>query len=86
MISNRADSWRIFRLANGWGAMVFRPDCEEPAVIKRVAPQGADDGQTNLIDQIADLLYTQEGEAPQAVLRSCDRHSKDLEGPEEVVT
>jgi len=62
---------------------VFDPNHEEPWINKRVGPLGADDGQTNFIDQIADLLYTQEGEAPQAVLRSCARNRSRLEGPQE---
>ena len=73
--------WRIFRLSNGWGAAAFDPSCEELYVDIRVAPQGADDGQTIPTSSIADHLFSQEGEAPQAVLRACERHTSDLKGP-----
>jgi len=78
-----ADGWRIFRLANGWGAMVFDPYAEEPFVGLRVDSQGADDGRTLPDAEISSYLYSQQGEAPQAVLRACEGYSGQGAGSEE---
>jgi len=71
--------WRIFRLTNGWGAMVFDPVREEPSVRRRVSTQGAGDGETRPIAEVASYLYSQQGEAPQAVLRACEGYSEQSE-------
>ncbi len=78
LMIRRSASWRIFRLPNGWGAMVFDPMVEEPWVRKKVDPQGADDGETVPPSSIASILFSQKGEAPQAVLRACDAHPDGL--------
>jgi len=80
-----SQSWRIFRLANGWGAMVFHPDSEEPFLSERVDSQEAGDGSTDSVDSIANLLYSQRGEAPQAVLRSCETRRESVARPTKVV-
>ena len=77
----KVEFWRIFRLANGWGACAFDPTCEELLIIKRVDSQEADDGETVPTSSIADLLLSQKGEAPQEVLRSCERGPARIQGP-----
>ena len=77
----RVDSWRVFRLANGWGACAFDPAREELLIVQRVDTQGAGDGETIPSSSIADLLLSQEGEAPQAVLGLSERGSEGVQGP-----